>query len=70
MILYNYRRQAWIVDGRYLPCAHLFACACFGRRHVGERAPVHLGGSCTLAYGIHAADDCPLAPQLDRSRQR
>lgn len=36
--LYDYERQAWIVDGAYDPCAHAdnMRCGCYGREHGGE----------------------------------
>lgn len=38
---YDYDRQAWIVDGRYVRCGHPEAmdCRCYGRLHAGEVAP-------------------------------
>lgn len=38
---YDYERQAWVVAGRYVRCAHpeSMDCGCYGRVHEGERAP-------------------------------
>ena len=38
---YDYDRQAWIQDGRYVSCAHpaTMGCHCYGRLHAGEIAP-------------------------------
>ena len=35
---YDYERQAWVVEGRYVACSHSTAmtCGCYGREHVGE----------------------------------
>jgi hypothetical protein len=47
MTTYDYEKQAWVVDGKYVACAHPAAmnCACYGRVHAGETAdftPSHL----------------------------
>jgi hypothetical protein len=33
--LYDYERQAWVVNGRYQDCCHPgdMKCRCYGRRH-------------------------------------
>ncbi len=38
---YDYKNQAWVVDGRYESCAHppSMNCRCYGRLHAGEIAP-------------------------------
>ena len=38
--LYDYERQAWVVDGRYDDCGHPehVECVCYGRLHAGEQA--------------------------------
>lgn len=38
MLQYDYTNQAWVRDGKYLPCNHdlMFPCMCFGRAHAGE----------------------------------
>ena len=47
---YDYARQVWVADGRYVKCGHLAAdvdeltqpgdaftaCQCYGRLHAGE----------------------------------
>lgn len=35
---FDYENQAWVVDGRYVSCAHPASmnCNCFGKIHVGE----------------------------------
>lgn len=35
---YDYRNQAFVVNGKYLACSHpaSMACDCFGTRHAGE----------------------------------
>ena len=33
---FDYERQAWVVNGRYIRCGHLDACDCYGRLHEGE----------------------------------
>ena len=35
---FDYERQAWVVDGRYVRCGHETACQCYGRLHEGEQA--------------------------------
>lgn len=37
---YDYHRQAWVKDGRYVSCAHLDNCGCYGKVHAGECTPV------------------------------
>jgi hypothetical protein len=38
---FDYDRQAWVKDGRYVRCGHPenMDCGCFGRAHAGELAP-------------------------------
>lgn len=35
---YDYRNQAWVVDGRYVACSHpaSMKCDCYGTMHAGE----------------------------------
>ena len=42
---YDYTRQAWVVDGKYVTCGHSWPnpltgkptpCNCYGRAHAGE----------------------------------
>lgn len=35
---YDYRNQAWVVDGRYVACSHpaSMKCNCYGTVHAGE----------------------------------
>ena len=35
---YDYKNQAWVVNGRYMTCGHpgQMNCRCFGRVHAGE----------------------------------
>lgn len=35
---YDYDRQAWVVDGRYVRCGHpdSMQCKCYGKLHDGE----------------------------------
>ena len=37
---YDYDKQAWVINGRYSPCAHPDAmkCDCYGKAHQGEKA--------------------------------
>lgn len=39
---YDYKNQAWVVDGKYADCAHPQAmnCGCFGRVNKGKEAPL------------------------------
>ncbi|KKN83830.1 hypothetical protein LCGC14_0294830 [marine sediment metagenome] len=36
---FDYERQAWVKDGRYIRCGHQekMDCRCYGRLHEGER---------------------------------
>lgn len=36
---YDYEKQAWVVNGRYISCWHPeeMECNCFGRLHEGEQ---------------------------------
>ena len=50
MLQYDYTHQAWVVDGKYIGCAHIHAmrpclgptcnglpcCDCYGTLHIGE----------------------------------
>lgn len=35
---FDYDKQAWVEDGKYLDCGHpqTMACGCYGREHVGQ----------------------------------
>lgn len=33
---YDYRNQAWVVDGKYVACGHGKPCDCFGTLHAGQ----------------------------------
>jgi hypothetical protein len=35
---YDYRHQAWVVNGKYQRCGHGKPCDCYGTRHHGEPA--------------------------------
>lgn len=37
-VSFDYKRQAWIENGRYVRCGHpeSMACNCYGRLHAGE----------------------------------
>lgn len=37
-LYFDYDRQAWVKDGRYLRCGHPehMVCGCYGREHEGE----------------------------------
>ncbi|MCP3678985.1 MAG: hypothetical protein GY782_01290 [Gammaproteobacteria bacterium] len=39
---YDYEKQVWIVDGRYVRCGHpdSMDCGCYGRTHEGEEAVI------------------------------
>ena len=30
---FDYANQAWIEDGRYMPCGHPKPCECYGTKH-------------------------------------
>lgn len=36
---YDYEKQAWVTDGRYVECGHSqgMKCGCYGRKHAGEK---------------------------------
>ena len=36
---YDYEKQAWVVDGKYVRCGHPdeMNCGCYGREHEGEK---------------------------------
>lgn len=36
---YDYERQAWVVNGRYIRCGHpeTMDCQCYGKKHEGEK---------------------------------
>ena len=33
---YDYHHQAWVKNGRYVRCAHIDQCTCYGRLHQDE----------------------------------
>ena len=33
---YDYTNQAWLENGRYVPCGHSFDCDCYGKKHAGQ----------------------------------
>jgi hypothetical protein len=35
---FDYLRQAWVVNGRYIGCGHQTPCDCYGTQHKGEEA--------------------------------
>ena len=39
---FDYDRQAWVEDGRYVRCGHpeSMSCRCYGRAHEGEETEV------------------------------
>lgn len=39
---YDYAKQAWVKDGKYVSCAHPahMNCTCYGKIHAGETAPL------------------------------
>lgn len=39
-VVYDYKNQAWIRNGRYERCGHpeSMDCGCYGRLHAGELA--------------------------------
>ncbi len=38
---YDYARQAWVANGRYVRCGHpdTMDCGCYGREHEAEETP-------------------------------
>ena len=38
---FDYVRQAWVQDGRYVRCGHpeTTNCQCYGRLHEGDQTP-------------------------------
>ena len=41
---YDYKNQAWVVNGKYIRCGHPaeMNCQCYGKLHEGEKAPEEL----------------------------
>ena len=39
---YDYEKQVWIIDGKYLKCGHpeSMNCRCYGKIHAGEIAEI------------------------------
>jgi hypothetical protein len=35
---YDYEKQAWVINGKYIHCGHpeSMKCGCYGRKHEGE----------------------------------
>jgi hypothetical protein len=48
---YDYDKQAWVVDGKYVECGHpkTMDCRCYGRIHAGEETKVS-----HIAEALHA----------------
>lgn len=44
---FDYDRQAWVVNGRYIRCGHpeTMACKCYGREHAGQETKSPLCGA-------------------------
>ncbi len=42
---FDYNRQAWVKDGRYVRCGHVDPCDCYGTAHEGESAPLPEGAT-------------------------
>jgi hypothetical protein len=42
---FDYDRQAWVKDGRYVRCGHpeTMQCGCYGREHEGEQVTPQAG---------------------------
>ena len=60
--VYDYNKQAWVADGRYLNCGHQtdMTCRCYGRLHTGETVTIHYGPEkCAVTEGPHVEGDCP-----------
>lgn len=51
---FDYEKQAWVVNGRYVRCGHIDPCDCYGRQHVGERAEL---AECDLCTGKRSPRD-------------
>ena len=41
-VSYDYKKQAWVVNGKYISCVHpaTMECDCYGKEHAGEEADV------------------------------
>ena len=39
---YDYKNQAWVLNGRYVKCGHpeTMNCNCYGRNHSSEETPI------------------------------
>jgi len=39
---YDYEKQAWIINGKYVSCGHpdSMACKCYGKIHAGKPAVI------------------------------
>jgi hypothetical protein len=38
---YDYKHQAYVVNGVYVACGHLDDCGCWGKEHEGEQGCQH-----------------------------
>ena len=57
--VYDYTRQAFVKEQRYVTCGHVDACRCYGKAHAGEPADVHTLANCEhMSGGVHVAADC------------
>ena len=41
-IQFDYKNQAWIINGYYVPCNHpaTMDCSCYGKLNAGEKATI------------------------------
>jgi len=43
---YDYKNQAWVIDGKYQRCGHPenMDCTCYGKEHENEETPAQFVG--------------------------
>ncbi|MGA8730297.1 MAG: hypothetical protein WB608_16200 [Terracidiphilus sp.] len=52
--VFDYVKQAWVQDGKYVRCGHLpsMGCDCYGRLHAGEAVNHQQDEDCTVEDGV------------------
>ena len=63
---FDYTRQAWVLDGKYVRCGHpeSMVCGCYGRKYEGE--PSRLEEN----YGLELEADSPAEANASQDRWR
>ena len=66
---FDYDKQVWIVDGKYVRCGHPeeMNCKCYGREHAGEDAICQTCKGDGIVYDPYHKEDAP-CPDCDAQK--